>query len=104
MELVLKLSSFMTGFGLLISAMSRVVLALLMSVGVVAHVYLKVNTQNPQWFIYMTNQVGILFKSIVQIFPGNCLAGYPLHPTCLAGPLGEVQVVVGKLHPFKGIF
>ena len=65
MELVLKLSSFMTGFGLLISAMSRVVLALLMSVGVGTHVYLKVNTQNPQWFIYMTNQVGILFKRVV---------------------------------------
>ena len=65
MELVLKLSSFMTGFGLLISALSRVVLALLMSVGVGTHVYLKVNTQNPQWFIYMTNQVGILFKRVV---------------------------------------
>ena len=65
MELVLKLSSFMTGFGLLISVMSRVVLALLMSVGVGTHVYLKVNTQNPQWFIYMTNQVGILFKGVV---------------------------------------
>ena len=47
--------------GILISAMSRVVLALLMSVGVGTHVYLKVNTQNPQWLIYMTNQVRILF-------------------------------------------
>ena len=90
--------------GILKSAMSRVVLALLMSVGVGTHIYLKVNTQNPQWLIYMTNQVGILFKSFVKTFPGNRLAGYPLHPTCLAGPLGEVQVVVGKLLPFKGIF
>ena len=85
--------------------MSRVLLALLMSVGVVIDVYLKVNTPNPNtWLIYMTNQVGIHFKSIVKIFPGNCLAGYPLHPTCLAGPLGEVQVVIGELLPFKGIF
>ena len=47
--------------GILISVMSRVMLALLMSVGVGTHVYLKVNTQNPQWLIYMTNQVRILF-------------------------------------------
>jgi len=71
-------------------AVYRVVLALLMSVGVGTHVYLKVNSPNPEWVIYMTNQVGILFKSIVQIFPGNRLAGSSLHPTCLAGPLGEV--------------
>ena len=81
--------------------MSRVVLALLMSVGVGTHVYLKVNTQNPQWFIYMTNQVGILFKSIVQIFPGNRLAGSPLHRTCLAGPLCKVQVVVAVFFPSR---
>ena len=84
--------------------MSRVVLALLMSVGVGTHVYLKVNSPKPKWVIYMTNQVGIHFKSIVKIFPGNCLAGYPLHPTCLAGPLCKAQVVVSKLHPFKRIF
>ena len=40
-----------------IFAMSRVVLALLMGVGVVAHVYRKVNSPNPKWLIYMTNQV-----------------------------------------------
>ena len=90
--------------GLLISAMSRVVLALLMSVGVGTHVYLKVNSPKPKWVIYMTNQVGIHFKSIVKIFPGNYLAGSPLHPTCLAGPLCKVQVVVSELFPFKGIF
>ena len=88
--------------GILISVMSRVMLALLMSVGVGTHVYLKVNTQNPQWLIYMTNQVRIHYKSIVKIFRGNCLVDYPLHPTCLAGPLGKVQVVVGKLLPFVG--
>ena len=76
---------------------SRVVLALLMSVGVVA----KVNTQNPQWVIYMTNQVGIHFKSIVKMFPGNCLADYPLHPACLAGPLCKVQVVVAVFFPSR---
>ena len=92
----------MEAVGILISAMSRVVLALLMSVGVGTHVYHKVNSPNPEWLIYMTNQVGILFKSIVQIFPGNRLAGSSLHPTCLAGPLGEVQVVVGELLPFQG--
>ena len=48
--------------------MSRVVLALLMSVGVGTHVYHKVNSPNPEWLIYMTNQVGIHFKSVVKIF------------------------------------
>ena len=87
--------------GIFISAMSRVVLALLMSVGVVTHVYLKVNSPKPKWVIYMTNQVGIHFKSIVKIFPGNCLAGSPLHPTCLAGPLCKVQVVVAVFFPSR---
>ena len=85
--------------------MSRVVLALLMSVGVVTHVYLKVNTvkvKDPKWLIYLTNQVRIHYKSIFKTFPGNCLVDYPLHPTCLAGPLGKVQVVVGELLPFVG--
>ena len=41
-------------------------------------------------------------KSIVKTLPGNCLAGYPLHPICLAGPFGEVQVLVGELLPFEG--
>ena len=77
--------------------MSRVVLALLMGVGVVSHVYVKVNSPNPNWLIYMTNQVKIHFKSVVKTFPGNRLVSYPLHPTCLAGPLGKVQVFVGKL-------
>jgi len=33
---------------------------------------------------------------------GNCLAGYPLHPICLAGPFGKVQAFkVGWQHtPF----
>ena len=79
----------------------RVVLALLMGVGVVTHVYLKVNSPNPNWLIFMTNQVRIHSKHLVWTFLGNCLAGCPLHPTCLAGPLGEVQVVVGKLLPFN---
>ena len=37
-------------------AMCRVVLAVLMGVGVVAHVYL--NNPSPKWLIYMTDQVG----------------------------------------------
>ena len=87
--------------------MSRIVLALLMSVVVVTHVYLKVNTvkvKDPKWLmlIYLTNQVRIDYKSIVKTFPGNCLVDYPLHPTCLAGPLGKMQVVVGELLPFVG--
>ena len=45
-----------------------------------------------------------IFKSFVKTFPGTCLAGYTLHPSCLAGPLGEVQVVVGEFLPFQGIF
>jgi len=40
-------------------AVFRVVLALLMGVGVATHVYLKVNTPNPKWLIWMTNQVKI---------------------------------------------
>ena len=87
--------------------MSRIVLALLMSVVVVTHVYLKVNTvkvKDPKWLIYLTNQVRIHYKSIVKTFPGNCLVDYPLHPTCLAGPLGKGQVLVGELLHLKGIF
>ena len=84
----------------------RVVLALLMSVGVVTHVHLKLNTdkvKDPKWLIYLTNQVRIHYKSIVKTFPGNCFVDYPLHPTCLAGLLGKVQVLIGELLLLKGI-
>ena len=70
-----------------------------MGVGVVAHVYLKVNSPFPNWPIFMTNQVRTRIKLHVWTFPGNGLAGYLLHPTSLAGPLGKVQVVIGQLLP-----
>ena len=38
-------------------------------------------------------------KIFVKTFPGNRLTGYPLHPTCLAGPLCKVQVVVAVFFP-----
>ena len=85
----------------------RVVLALLMSVGVVTHVHLKLNTdkvKDPKWLIYLTNQVVIHYKSSVKTFPGNSLVDYPLHPTCLAGSLDKEQVLVGKLLHLKRIF
>ena len=76
------------------SCLRRVVLAVLMGVGVVAHVYL--NTPSPKWLIYMTDQVLILSNSLLDnnSFPGNHLASYPLRSSCLSGPLGKVQVVV----------
>merc|ERR1712130_227463 len=47
-------------------AIYRVVLALLMGVGVVTHVYLKVNSPYPNWPIFMTNQ-GIALLAIYYI-------------------------------------
>ena len=77
------------------SSLSRVVLAALMGVGVVAHVYL--NTPSPKWLIYMTDQVRVFLKSWEKLFPGHHLVSYPLCSPCIAGPLGKVQVVVSTL-------
>ena len=73
----------------------RVVLAVLMGVGVVAHVYL--NTPSPKWLIYMTDQVMMLSNSLLDnnSFPGNHPANYSLCSSCISGPLVEVQVNIG---------
>ena len=49
-----------------VSYLQRVVLAVLMAVGVVAHVYL--NKPSPKWLIYMTDQVLMLFNTLSKLF------------------------------------
>ena len=62
-------------------SLSRVVLAALMGVGVVAHVYL--NTPSPKWLIYMTDQVLITSNTLLDktLFQGITLLAihYVLH-------------------------
>ena len=53
--------------------MSRIMLALLMGVGVATHVYVKVNSPNPQWLIYMTNQVETISKVLSKHYQGIAL-------------------------------
>ena len=84
------------------SFLSRVVLAALMGVGVVAHVYL--NTPSPKWLIYMTDQVRVFLKSWEKLFPGHHLVSYPLCSPCIAGPLGKVQVVVELILWLQSLF
>ena len=84
------------------SSLSRVVLAALMGVGVVAHVYL--NTPSPKWLIYMTDQVRFFLKSWEKLFPGHHLVSYPLCSPCIAGPLGKVQVVVELILWLQSLF
>ena len=83
-------------------SMPRVVLAALMGVGVVAHVYL--NTPSPKWLIYMTDQVRFFLKSWEKLFPGHHLVSCPLCSSCIAGPLGKVQVVVGLILWLQSLF
>ena len=83
-------------------SLSRVVLAALMGVGVVAHVYL--NTPSPKWLIYMTDQVRFFLKSWEKLFPGHHLVSYPLCSPCIAGPLGKVQVVVELILWLQSLF
>ena len=63
------------------SCLPRVVLAVLMGVGVVAHVYL--NTPSPKWLIYMTDQVLIPSNTLLDktLFQGITLLAihYVLH-------------------------
>ena len=84
------------------SSLSRVVLAALMGVGVVAHVYL--NTPSPKWLIYMTDQVRFFLKSWEKLFSGHHLVSCPLCSSCIAGPLGKVQVAVGLILWLQSLF
>ena len=55
-------------------------LALLMGVGVATHVYVKVNSPNPQWLIYMTNQVKTISKVLSKHFQGIALLAIHQRP------------------------